>query len=198
MKRQSVPLSFGASFFMVLVGVAAASERIAQTDLVTPESVTSALRSEIGDPTRASAKQLFALGLKYRERAEKDGNWAPAAKAFGESALLYPSPLTLMQYADCTLQATSRMARAEGAEEPSQQLEGMLPIYDSAIVADKILHELTSDQRAQVIHYRNCLADYLRDRQAASRCLPLQWLRIPPNSGDGLLNFRTKETPDDA
>lgn len=178
MARLSVPLLFCASLLLVVMNLAAANGRTTQIDLAIPESVAGALKSEVGDATKASAKQFFALGLKYRERAENDENWAPAAKAFGESALLYPRPLTLKEYAESTLRAKSKVAAEKGIGEQLQLLSEMLNVYDSAIVADEILHELTSDQRAQLLHYQECSQEYLRDRKPPSQCSPLHWLGL--------------------
>jgi hypothetical protein len=66
------------------------NQALTQRDLRNPKAVVEILKSELSDDSRASAKQFFSLGVKYRQRAMKDGNWGPAAKAFGESAILYP------------------------------------------------------------------------------------------------------------
>ncbi len=181
MAKLSVQLLFGASLVLAVIASSSANgpkQALTQRDLRNPKAVIEILRSEVNDDHKASAKQFFSLGVKYRQRAEKDGNWGPAAKAFGESAVLYPRPLTLKEYAESSLRAQSRAAARKGLEEQLEVLNQTIDLYKSAIAADDILRELSQSQRAQLDQNRICVDKFLQERQLSSSCQPLQWLGI--------------------
>lgn len=179
MEKLSVQLLFGASLSLAVIAHATgdgSKQVLAQRDLRNPQAVVETLKSEINDDRKVSAKQFFSLGVKYRQRASKDNNWGPAAKAFGESAVLYPRPLALKEYADSSLRSQSRTAGSKGLEEQLEVLSQTIDLYGSALAADSVLHELSRDQRAQLDQYRSCAERFLQERKPSSPCQPLQSL----------------------
>lgn len=184
MERQLARLLFGASFFLLTVAFASGTDGkdgLTQVDLESAKAVAEALKSEISGANKLSARQFFLLGTKYQRRAVKDGNWAPAAKAFGESAILFPRPLALSQYAESSLKAASKTVLAKGKDAQLQLLKQTIDIYDSALAADDIQHELNPAQRAQLVQDRNCSKEYLLNQKPLAHCPPLQWLAVAVN-----------------
>lgn len=123
------------------------------------------------------AEAFFTEGTKAREQANQGKrSWGPVAKSFGESALYYPRPLALMGDAEAMLRDVG------GANKPEQVkksvLEGALNEYKSAIAADDFLKELTSKQRAELNHYRECIAGYLDVKAASATCQPVKWVGL--------------------
>lgn len=179
MEKLSVQLLFGASLSLAVIASSTANgpkQVLTQRDLRNPKAVAETLKSEINDNSKVSAKQFFSLGVKYRQRATKDGNWGPVAKAFGESAVLYPRPLALKEYAESSLRAQSRTAGIRGLEEQLEILRQTIDLHRSALAADSVLHELSQDKRAQLDQNRSCAERFLQERKPSSPCQPLQWL----------------------
>lgn len=181
MEKLSVQLLFGASLVLVLITSSTANgpnQALTQRDLRNPRTVVETLKADVSNDSKALAKQFFSLGVKYRQRAIKDGNWGPVAKAFGESAILYPRPLTLKEYAESFLRAQSRAAASKGVEEQLEMLHQAIDLYKSTIAADDILRELSQSQRVQIDQDRFCTERFIQDRKPSSSCQPLQWLGI--------------------
>jgi hypothetical protein len=181
MRKVSVQLLCGASLALAAITTSTTNgsdQSLSQRDLRNPKAVMEALNADINNSSKASAKQFFSLGVKYRQRAMKEGNWGPVAKAFGESAVLYPRSLTLKEYAESSLRARSRAAARKGLEGQLEVLNETIDLYKSAIAADDVLRELSQSQRAWLDQNRICVEKFLRDRQLSSSCQPLQWLRI--------------------
>jgi hypothetical protein len=181
MVKLSARLLFGASLCVAIVGSTTGvclAQALTQTDLRDAQAVATALKSQIDSGTKRSAEQAFSLGLKYRNRAAKDGNWGPAAKAFGDSAVLHPRSLALKEYAESSLRSQSKVAAAKGLEEQLAVLRQAIDLYGSALAADDVLRELTPEQRAELVQRRTCAERFVQERKFSSPCQPLQWIGL--------------------
>jgi len=181
MERLSVLLLFGVSLFLTVIACASSDgskQELTQNDLRNQQAVTECLKSEINENRKASAKQFFLLGIKYRQRATKDGNWGPVAKAFGESAVLYPRPLALKEYAEASLKSQSKALLKKSLEEQMELLNQTIDLYRSVIAADSILCELSKDQRVELDQYLNCIEFYMQGGKPSIPCMPLQRLGL--------------------
>lgn len=123
------------------------------------------------------AETFFAEGTKAREQANQGKrSWGPVAKSFGESALYYPRPLALMGDAEALLRDIGGANKPEPVKR--SVLEGALNEYKSAIAADDFLKELTPKQRAELNHYRECMAGYLDAKATSVACSPVKWVGL--------------------
>jgi len=178
MERLSARLLCGASLSLAIAGSTTGvvlAQTLSQADLRNAQAVARTLKSGIDGGTKLSAEQAFSLGEKYRNRATKDGNWGPAAKAFGDSAILYPRARALKEYAESSLRAQSKAAAAKGREEQLALLKQTLDLYGSALAADEVLRELTREQHAELVRRRGCVETFLQEGKSPSPCQPLQW-----------------------
>lgn len=180
MEKRSVQLLWFASIFLLPIGCSAENNArpiLKQADLERPEAVVAALKSGVSKEAKAMAETFFTEGTKAREQANQGKrSWGPVAKSFGESALYYPRPLALMGDAEAVLRDIG------GANKPEQVrksvLEGALNEYKSAIAADDFLKELTSQQRNELNHYRECIARYLDVKAISAACDPIKWVGL--------------------
>ncbi|MCA1857175.1 hypothetical protein LE190_14745 [Massilia oculi] len=145
--------------------------KLAQTELHEPAVVAAWLKENASKADQAAAKEFFDLGT--REKSEH--RWSPAVKSFGESAIRYPSPRTLNEYADILLiffsniRAREKDIRAHAAND----LTAVESVYRSAIAADSVLNTMTQHERQQTRENADCLAAYLRSRTGTATCKPL-------------------------
>jgi hypothetical protein len=151
---------------------------LSQADLRNAEAVVHQLKSGVDDDRKRSARTFFTLGDRYRQRALKDGNWSPVAKAYGESAVLYPRTTVLIQYAESSLKAQARSAAARVTEGQLELLKQTVDIYDSALASEKYAPQLTPSQQKQLEQHHNCSRQYLTDRKVAETCPPLLLLGV--------------------
>lgn len=185
MEKPSAQWLSGASLALVVVLAFSASDVLGQSltngDLRNPKVVVETLKSGVSSGSKASAQKFFSLGVEYRRRAGKDGNWGPAAKAFGESALLYPLPMTLKEFADSSLRSQSRAAARKGVEAQVEALADAISLYRSAVAADDIVRQLDRGQREQLDQNQFCAERFIKDRKLSLSCQPLNWLGIGKN-----------------
>lgn len=155
-----------------------AAADLSQFDLRNAEAVVRSLQSGIAEDRKRSAHTFLALGEKYRQRAMRDGNWSPAAKAFGESALLYPRAAVLVQYAESSLRAEASKVAALGMEPQLELLKRTVEVYGSALASDNHAPQLTRPQKEQLEQSLECSRRYLSEQKIVEGCSPLRWLGI--------------------
>jgi hypothetical protein len=179
MEKQSVRLLWFASILLLPIGCSAGDAvrpALTQSDLEKPDAVAAVLKAGVSKDAKAMAELFFAEGVKAHEQATKGKrSWGPVAKSFGASAIYYPRPLALMGDAEAVLRDIG------GANKPEQVrkavLEGVLNEYRSAIAADDILKELTSEQRTELNQYHQCILQYLGGKTPPS-CPPVKWVGL--------------------
>ena len=179
MEKQSVRLLCFASILLLPLGCSAGEAvrpALTQSDLEKPDRVVAVLNAGVSKEAKAKAALFFAEGVKAREQATKgQRSWGPVAKSFGASALYYPRPLALMGDAEAVLRDIG------GANKPAQVKKAVLEVvfneYKSAIAADDILKELTSEQRTELNQYHQCVSQHLEGKTPPS-CPPLMWVGI--------------------
>jgi hypothetical protein len=149
-------------------GAVVAPTALDQDALTQPQVVTAWLKAHAKTADRQVAQRCFAMGLQ----AQRQGNWSRASKAFGESALFFPTPAALTSYADNQLRNLGRVRAREriGAHEAAADLKQALNLYRSALAADQDLRMLSPSAAASLKVDEACLSQHLE--QAAGRETP--------------------------
>lgn len=145
---------------VVLSGTAVAAPAALDQDALTqPQAVAAWLRAHAKTADRGVAQRYFTMGLE----AQRQGNWSRASKAFGESALFFPTPAALTAYADNQLRSLSRVRAREksGASEAAGDLKQALSLYRSALAADQHLALLSPTAAARLKADESCLSQHL-------------------------------------
>jgi len=135
---------------------------LSQASLAQPDEVVAWLKKNARAADQTSAQRYLAMG----QDAQKKGNWSRAAKAFGESALLFPSAAALKGYADSLLQALGALRRSQ---EPAAadlarvhaDLSLLLSLYRSALAAQAVVSSLSRAEVARLQSDERCLKSYL-------------------------------------
>lgn len=180
MEKQLARSMWFASFFILFSGLATAAEvekdQLDQRALMNPEAVTKWLEKN----AKTADRKFAQITLEYGVKAEKQGNLSAAVKSFGESALSFPAPMTLIGYADNTLRMLSHVrTREKDTSKVKSDLSAVLGIYRSALAAEEQLKMLSIQALAQLKADENCLDTYLKapslpiSKNAACRPLKL-------------------------
>lgn len=145
---------------------------LSQEQVKDPGFIDSWLQSN-RDIDQTDAKRFFQQGMQDKARSA----WSPAAKSFGASMLLYPSPEALSEYIEAHLQMLAIVRRREGSiqEQLKSDMAGALPFYRSALAADTVLRTLPVQERARIQAHANCLEAYAASSQPRMDCQPLRW-----------------------
>lgn len=134
--------------------------KLAQDDLEKPEVVETWLIENRSKADTTSAKEFFELGQKLK----KEKRWALATKAFGGSAIRYPTPQALNEYAEASI-------RDLGIRLDPKHV---VPLYQSAMAADSVLRLMNEDERASTRKNIDCLSTYMQTKKAQPDCHPLR------------------------
>lgn len=134
--------------------------RMFQDDLERPEVVKAWLIENGAKADKESAREFFELGRKLK----KEKRWALASKAFGGSAIRYPTPQALNEYAEASI-------RDLGTRLDAQYV---VPLYQSAIAADTVLHLMSEEEKSATKHNLDCLHVYMQLKKVQPGCRPLQ------------------------
>ncbi len=165
----------------VLLGLAsetcASATLLSQAELMRPDAVRERLTSPIPHADTTSA----AAFLVQARRSMSSDDWGTAAKAFGESAVLYPTPEALSGYAEARLRGWMQWSNPQPnlAGAKLLALREAHGVYSSALAADDLLSALSPATRAAILRRRDCIAAFLRAGQAAGDCEPLRWIAVP-------------------
>jgi hypothetical protein len=155
----------------------AAPAAVAQTelklaDLASPETVSTWLRQHGNNADRSMAKRMFDIGARARDQRN---NWGPAYKGFAESALIYPAPETLVEYANATLHGIAEMQGRDGTQGHSDAvLSQVLRLLTSAQAAQDVLGTLGTARVRRLRANIACLSGHLRQQAAVGPCGPVE------------------------
>jgi hypothetical protein len=149
------------------------AEPLAQAQLHNdPPAVAAWLRKHARQADRDMAAALAKQGAKDEAR----GDWSAASKGYGASALYYPDPAMILQYARVqTLSAAKVRAHERRPDLQGADLAGILGLYRSAMAAQGVLGSLTPRQVAETEAAIRCLtSDDMAKLPPGARCDPLQ------------------------
>jgi hypothetical protein len=141
-------------------GLAQDAPKLTQDDLEKPAVVKAWLIENGAKADKKAAKEFFDLGQKLK----KEKRWALATKAFGGSAIRYPTPQALNEYAETSI-------RDLGIRLDAQHV---VPLYQSAIAADTILHLMSEEEKNATQNNLDCLRVYMQAKKVQPDCHPLQ------------------------
>ncbi len=180
-KRLALSLWFG-SGLVLLSGLSGANtvaqDRWDQRALTRPEAVSAWLQA---NPHNSADQRIAQRYQEMGVKAQKRGNWSSASKAFGESALFFPSPRALVGNADNHLRDLSGVrARNKDTSKTRDDLAWALAMYRSALVADAQLKLLSAAELAQLKADEACLDAHLNAGAPAAECRPAQLYRARP------------------
>lgn len=173
-------LLFSAHAVLAIAAAAVAPAAVAQTelklaDLEAPETVSTWLRLHGNNADRSMAKRMFDIGARARDQRS---NWGPAYKGFAESALIYPAPETLVEYANATLHGIAEMQGRDGARDGRNAiLSQVLRLLTSAQAAQDVLGTLGAAQASGLRADIACLSAHLRKPVPAGKCRPVEAYR---------------------
>ncbi len=183
-KRLALSLWF-ASSIILLSGSSGASttaqERWDQRALAKPEAVSAWLRENTKTADRLTAQRSLEFGIK----AQKQGRWPVASKAFGDSALFFPTPEALIGCADNQLRDLSGVrAREKDTSKTKDDLAWALAMYRSALAAEAQLKLLSAPALAQLKADEVCLDAYLKATNPSgaqgAACRPVKLYAVRP------------------
>ena len=154
------------------LGDAIQPKPLKQGDEYNPALVSAWLKANGATADRARADLFFKDGLKGKKR----GAWGPAVKGFGASAQYYPSPQTLIEYADAALHSlgSARAYEKSFAQYSRRDMASFEPIYRSVLAADSVLNTLSPAEKAQMQQNSDCLNAFVRSVKFQANCPPLE------------------------
>ena len=159
----------------VAAPAAVAHTELKLADLESPEMVSTWLRLHGNNADRSMAKRMFDVGARARDQRN---NWGPAYKGFAESALIYPAPETLVEYANATLHGIAEMQGRDGARDAHNAvLSQVLRLLTSAQAAQEVLGTLGAVQANGLRADIACLSAHLRKPDPAGKCRPVEAYR---------------------
>ncbi len=116
-------------------------------------------------------KSIDYLNKTAKEK-ERIGYWDAAAKTYGESALLYPSPEAILNRANAWYKMLKRIRERDKELEQNKfdDMSRLLKYYRSAAAADSVLNTLSDPQKAEVQTNIECLEKYTTTKQFQPNC----------------------------
>ncbi|WMD22369.1 hypothetical protein RAS12_08320 [Achromobacter seleniivolatilans] len=182
MEKRSALSRLWLSAFLVWAGPvysdSLSGEFLTQKQLTKPEVITKWLQDNPEGVDKKGAAFSFDEGLKYKRRKY----WSAAAKSFGESAIRYPSPQVLTEYAMANLYMLGEIRTQKGNTQLGVEADINYAImqYRSVMAADKTLNALSEAEKIQIKENIECLTDYLKTRRASRECQPLKYYGLAP------------------
>lgn len=144
---------------------------LTQDALANPDAVARSLQRTPSAADMAAARKLAALAA----RAGATANWSRAAKAYGESAVAYPAPRTLIGYADAFLHDIAAVrARTGDTASARSDLSYALGVYRSSLAADRVVPQLSAAEKQSAAEAVSCLEAHVAGTQASTECRPLR------------------------
>lgn len=161
-----------ASALLATQAVAGSPSALTQEQLSQPDAVAAWLIANGSKADVAVANSLYVYGEKAKQRKD----WSAAGKAFAESALHYPTPRALSEYATARLrmQADLKSRNRPSPHDQRQHLELAVSTYKATLAADSVLKQLGEQERLQVQRDIECLAEYLSSSERRGKCRPLE------------------------
>ncbi|MHC3432069.1 hypothetical protein [Delftia lacustris] len=122
---------------------------------------------------QTTAQNFYQHGMKDFQRKA----WSPAAKSFGTSMRLYPSPEALYRYVDVKLQMLAMVRKREGdiQEKLPLDMNYALKLYRSALSANMVLGTLSEEEKTRIENHVSCLQAYAAAGRPDMDCEPLHW-----------------------
>lgn len=175
MKRLSARFALLSAFALAgYAGFAAADSpaTLQQDDLKNPDVISSWLKTNGSAADRRQAEAFFRQGAKAKAKHK----WGLAAKAFGESALQFPSPTSLTEYAEAKLHELSdiRVRDKTVVKYKHSDIATVEALLRSALASDAVLNTLSVQDKQQVRQDSECLAAFLQSGANQEDCRPLQ------------------------
>jgi hypothetical protein len=144
---------------------------LTQDDLADPVRVAVWLKENSKLADRKQAQHFYSAG----KAASAEGRLGIAVKAFSDSAILYPAPDTLAEYADALLREMGGLRARTGtmAKKELGDLTEAERVYRAALAADGELRVLGATAKQQLERDARCVADYLESKRPDLVCRPL-------------------------
>lgn len=175
MVKQSIHSMWLISLFLLTISTSSLAKPfegiLKQRDLANPDYIVAWLRENSPQKEQINdAKIFFKYGLKAT-------NPASTMKSFGESAIRYPSPQTIIEYTNAELKMLGRdgflhnkidINMADDMKRANLQ-------YQSALAADGVLHSLSKKEKIVLQNNINCLTEYLNSGVQEKDCLPIKY-----------------------
>lgn len=148
------------------------SSALTQAQLYEPGSVAAWLRVNGEKADKGLAARFYQAG----EKQKRQRRWGPAGKSFAASALYYPHPRTLNEYAETKLIFLGVERRRDGdmLAHAVGDLQTTERLYRSVIAADEVLHVLSLKEKQRARGNADCTAGYVSTRTVVSSCEPLR------------------------
>ncbi len=185
MERQLARSKWFASGWFAACGLAVAAgvepPYLHRDDLENPQAIAAWLDKYAATANKRAAQIEFARGEAYQKRRY----WSAASKAFGESALAFPTPAALVARTDNRLRGLAEIrVREKETTHARDDLAGALPVYRSALAAEGRLRMLSASALAQLQADEACLNAHLEANTASTwtpqTCRPLSLYTAPP------------------
>lgn len=171
MARTSAVSVLFASVLVATQAAAGGAPLLTQQELSQPDAIVAWLGRYERIADKTLAKQAFNDGLQTKKRKD----WGAAMKAFGESAVHYPAPRALMEYAEAYLRMLGDLKRRDNPslEASRGHLATAASTYRAALASDSVLKQLTREEREQAGLNARCLTEYVGSSKSTGPCPPL-------------------------
>lgn len=145
---------------------------LTQDDLRKPAAVSEWLQKNREHADKGKAREFFVAGQK----AKAQKRFGPTGKAFGESAIYYPTPETISEFADVTLGMLGeiRSRNKNRKEHLKSDLISAESLYRSALSADSVIKTLSDSERRRIRLNADCVGAYLQSGSSSPTCPPLR------------------------
>lgn len=172
---RKLAIGIGLGLLGTVAANAQAPRPLTQDELLgNPAAVATWLRDNASRADRKTAATFAKLGAKYKAR----GDWSGASKAYGESAIHYPDPVVVLEYARVrTLDLASVRAYNKRPDLIASDATSFLKLYQVVHAAQGQLGSLSSHQAAKVEQAIQCLSAPGAASQVPTHCGPLKAYR---------------------
>ena len=137
-------------------------------DLKDPDKLL-ALRYNASQHDRLLADKMYRHAI---EAAKK--NAASAAKAFGESALIYPTSRALLGLAE----HRAKMLAKKHDDVKREALREISTYLNSAERLNAVDKLLTLEEARRLVEDKTCINERLANQNSRIECRPVQWLKM--------------------
>jgi hypothetical protein len=172
MARRLVVSLWCASVLLVQPATAGGPPRLTQDQIGQPDEVVAWLKQNEAFADKKIAQMAYDHGLRKKKRKD----WGGAAKAFAESAIHYPTPAALTEYAENSLRMYGdiRQRNKTFTEHWRRDLGKAEAGYRTALAADAVVKQLNEQERRRTEQHAECLAEYLKTSAKSPNCPPLE------------------------
>ena len=139
-------------------------------DLSEPELISFWVQENGEKVDKKRANEFFDDGVKEK----KQQRWGPAVKSFGSSALHYPTPEVLNEYADVSLRSLGQLRAWKKEDKRQSDLSYIVSLYRSVLAANTVLKTMNLKEEVHVRHNIACITAYMDSAKLISDCTPLQ------------------------